>query len=134
MSRRARAALWLGDTAAARADLVTSLASGVHGPAIEADRATVRAGLSALEARPAEALHLYRDALLEWRDLGLNWDEALCGLDMALLLDLADPEVRAAAAVAREIFVRLEAAPFIARLDAAMEASASLAAGVSAQT
>jgi CO/xanthine dehydrogenase Mo-binding subunit len=53
---------------------------------------------------------------------------------MALLLDLADPEVRAAAAAAREIFVRLEAAPFIARLDAAMDASASLAAGASAQT
>ena len=63
---------------------------------------------------------LYRDALREWRDLGLVWDEALCGLDMATLLDLTDPEVRAAATAAREIMVRLEAAPFVARLDAAM--------------
>jgi hypothetical protein len=66
---------------------------------------------------------LYRDALREWRDLGLLWDEALCGLDMATLLDPADPEVRAAADAAREILVRLEAAPFLARLDAAMARS-----------
>jgi len=38
---------------------------------------------------------------------------------MALLLDPAEPEVRAAADAARDIFIRLEAAPFIARLDAA---------------
>jgi class 3 adenylate cyclase/tetratricopeptide (TPR) repeat protein len=121
--RRARAALWLGDVAEARADLATLDASGVHGPAIETGRATIRAGIAALEGRPADALALYRDALREWRDLGLLWDEALCGLDMATLLDPADPEVRAAADAAREILVRLEAAPFLARLDAAMARS-----------
>ncbi len=63
---------------------------------------------------------LYRDVLREWHDLGLVWDEALCGLDMATLLDPGDPEVRAAADAAREILVQLGAAPFIARLDAAM--------------
>ena len=83
----------------------------------------VRAGLAALEGRPTDALPLYREALRAWRDLSLAWDEALCGLDMATLLDLADPEVRAAAAQAREILVRLEAAPFIARLDAALARS-----------
>jgi hypothetical protein len=39
---------------------------------------------------------------------------------MGTLLDPADPEVRAAADAAREILVRLEAAPFLARLDASM--------------
>ena len=39
---------------------------------------------------------------------------------MAILLDPADPEVRAAAEAAREILVRLGAAPFIERLDAAL--------------
>jgi hypothetical protein len=67
-----------------------------------------------LEGRPADALPLYREALRCWRDLGLAWDEALCAIDMATLLDPADPEVRAAAEAAREILVRLEAAPFIA--------------------
>jgi len=55
-----------------------------------------------------------------WRDLGLAWDEALCAIDMATLLDPTDPEVRAAGEAAREILVRLEAAPFIERLDAAL--------------
>jgi hypothetical protein len=74
----------------------------------------------ALDGRPADALPIYREALRAWSDLGLAWDEALCELDMALLVDPAEPEVQAAAATAREILVRLEAAPFIARLDAAL--------------
>jgi tetratricopeptide (TPR) repeat protein len=119
----ARAALWAGDGAAARDDLAALDESGFNGPAIQADRRTIRAGIAALEGRPADALTLYREALRAWRDLGLAWDEALCALDMALLLDSADPEVRAAAEAAREILVRLEAAPFIARLDAALARS-----------
>ena len=114
----ARAALWAGDAAAARDDLAALDASGFHGPAIEADQRTIRAGIAALEGRPADALALYRDALHAWRDLGLAWDEALCGIDMATLLGPAEPEVRAAVEAAREILVRLDAVPFVARLDA----------------
>jgi class 3 adenylate cyclase/tetratricopeptide (TPR) repeat protein len=115
-----RSALWMGDAAAAAVDLAALEASGVHGPAVEADTRTTRAGIAALEGRVAEALVLYRDALRTWRDLGLVWDEALCGIDMVTLLDPSEPEVRAAAESAREILVRLEARPFIARLDAAL--------------
>jgi class 3 adenylate cyclase/tetratricopeptide (TPR) repeat protein len=130
LPRAARAALWAGDAAAARDDLATLDASGIHGPAVEADRRTIRAGLAALDGRPVDALPLYREALRAWRDLGLAWDDALCGLDMALLLDPADPEVLAAAEIAREILVRLEAAPFIARLEAALvRGSATASAG-----
>ena len=120
----ARAALWARDGAAASDDLAALDATGVHGPAIEAGRVTMRAGIAAFEGRPADALSLYREAVRAWRDLGLAWDEALCGLDMALLLDPSEPEVRAAAEASREILVRLEAAPFIARLDAALVGSA----------
>ncbi len=120
LPRAARAALWAGDGAKAREDLVVLDGSKFHGVAEGADRRTIRAGIAALEGRRADALVLYRDALRAWRDLGLAWDEALCGLDMALLLDPADPDVRAAASATREILVRLEAAPFVARLDAAM--------------
>jgi hypothetical protein len=56
-----------------------------------------------------------------WCDLGLAWDEALTGIDMATLLEPADPEVRAAADSARDSLTRLGAQPFIRRLDAAME-------------
>ena len=53
------------------------------------------------------------------------WDEVLTSIDMATLLDPAEPEVRAAAASAREVLTRLGAKPFLARLDAAMERQAS---------
>jgi class 3 adenylate cyclase/tetratricopeptide (TPR) repeat protein len=120
LPRAARAALWMDDGAAAREDLAAIEQAGVHGRAPEADRMTLRAGIAAFEGRPDEALSGYREALRAWRDLGLAWDEALCGLDMALLLDPGHPDVQAAAASAREILLRLEAAPFIARLDAAL--------------
>jgi tetratricopeptide (TPR) repeat protein len=119
----ARAALWMGDTAAATDDLAALDGSGIHGPAIAAQRRTILAGLAALDGRPAEALPLYREALRAWRDLGLAWDEALCGIDMATLLDPSEPEVRAATDSAREILVRLGAVPSIARLDAALARS-----------
>jgi tetratricopeptide (TPR) repeat protein len=122
--RAARAALWMGDVAAAQAHLATSEASGLHGPSIEADRRTIRAGIAALEGRSTEALPLYRESLRAWRELGLRWDEALCGLDMVVLLGPADPEVRSIAESTREILVQLGAAPFIARLDVAVAATA----------
>jgi class 3 adenylate cyclase/tetratricopeptide (TPR) repeat protein len=119
-SREARAALWAGEADAARDDLAALVASAMHGPAIDTNRVTVRAGIAALEGRTRDALSLYREALRSWRDLGLAWDEALCGLDMALLLDVTDPEVAAAAQASREILVRLGAKPFLERLDAAL--------------
>ena len=127
LSRAARAALWAGKAAGARDDLAALDASGFHGPAIEADRSTIRAGIAALEGRATDALALYREALQAWRDLGLAWDEALCGLDMAILMNPAEPEVRVAAETSREILVRLESAPFIAKLDAALTRQADQA-------
>ena len=120
MVRSARAALWLRDPVATRADLAALDAAGLHGRAIDASRSTIRAGIAALEGRTAEAHAAYREALRDWRDLGLVWDEALCRLDMALLLDPADPDVRAAAESSRETFVRLGATPFLGRLDDAL--------------
>jgi hypothetical protein len=63
----------------------------------------------------------WTDALRRWRELGRVFDEALCIIDIATLLDPADSEVSAAAEAAREILVRLGAKPFLARLDAALE-------------
>ena len=125
LAMAARSALWMGDASEADGDLAALDASGFHGPAVDADRKTIRAGIAALEGRPAEAMAIYREALRAWRDLGLAWDEALCELDMATLLDPSEPEVRAAAESAREILVRLEAKPFIARLDAATSRAAA---------
>jgi hypothetical protein len=55
-----------------------------------------------------------------WRDLGLAWDEALCSVSMATLLDPSEPEVRAAVETGREVLVRLKARPFLELLDDAV--------------
>ena len=124
----ARAALWARDGEGARADLEAVEGLGSHGRRAKAIRCALRAGLAALGGRPAEALAGYRDALRDWRDLGLAWDEALTAIDMATLLDPAEPEVRAAADRAREILAGLRAAPFLERLEAAMARAGETAA------
>jgi class 3 adenylate cyclase/tetratricopeptide (TPR) repeat protein len=115
----ARIALWRGDGEAAAVALATLDATGAHGGAVDIDRTTLHAGIAAIERRSGDALALYRQALERWRGADLLWEEALCGLDMATLLDPAEPEVRAAAGRAREILVELGAKPFVDRLDEA---------------
>jgi class 3 adenylate cyclase/tetratricopeptide (TPR) repeat protein len=117
----ARASLLAQDAASAAADLDGLDATGLHGPAVEARRASIRAGLAALDGRPAEALSEYRDATRRFRDIGLPIDEAFTAIEMATLLDPAEPEVRAAADVAREILTRLGAKPFLERLEEAIQ-------------
>ena len=117
-----RAATWNRDLDAVQEDFAALEASGHHGPVAEADRRTIRAAIAAMDGRTDEARGLYREALRAWRDLGQPYREALTAIDMATLIDPTDPEVRAAAAPAREILVRLGAAPLIARLDAAIAA------------
>jgi len=117
--RSARLALWLGDAAGAADDLAVVAASGVHGPVVETDRRTIEAGLAAAAGRP-EAIGLFREVLRSWRELGLAWDEALTGLDMAVLLDPGEPDVRAAAEASRQIFEGLGATTMLARLDEAL--------------
>jgi tetratricopeptide (TPR) repeat protein len=124
--RAARPAIWEGEVEVARSDLAALDATGVHGSVVELRRMTIRAGLAALEGRSADALAQYREALRGWHDLGLRWDEALTGLDMANLLEPSEPEVRAAAESSRQILVRLGAKPYVARLDAAMGRSTSV--------
>jgi class 3 adenylate cyclase/tetratricopeptide (TPR) repeat protein len=126
--RSARLALWLGDPAAAADDLDVLARSGIHGPVIEADQRTIEAGLAAATGR-ADGAALLRDVMRVWRELKVPWDEAATGLDMAVLLDPRDPEVRAAAESSRQIFNRLGATTMLARLDAALAQGSGDAAG-----
>jgi tetratricopeptide (TPR) repeat protein len=119
--RCARISLWLGDVADASNLLERFDQSGALGmAAVDARGATMRAGMAAAEGRTTEALALYRDALRRWRDVHGPWDEALTGLDMAILLDPAEPEVAAAIANSRSIMERLGAKPYLEKLDAAV--------------
>jgi tetratricopeptide (TPR) repeat protein len=118
--RAVRPALWARDVADARSLTARYEELGDYGPVSDARRATLKAGIAALEGRTKEALALYRDALRGWRDTHSVWDEALTGLDMAILLDPAEPEAAAAIKSSRAILERLGAQPYIERLDAAV--------------
>jgi hypothetical protein len=126
----ARAALWSENPAPARSDLAALENTHAHGPAISLHKATMQAGIAAVEGRSADALGGYRDALRGSRDGGLPVLEALTAIDMATLLDPGLPEVQAAAETAREVFGRLGAGPFLDRLESALDREASHAAKV----
>jgi tetratricopeptide (TPR) repeat protein len=123
--RAARPALWARDLADAQALTGRYEELGDYGPVADARRATLNAGLAALEGRTKEALALYRDALRGWRDTNSVWDEALTGIDMAELLDPAEPDVAAAVKSTRAILERLRAQPYLERLDTAVARGAS---------
>ena len=120
-------ALWSRDLATARRLAGSSEAAGGFGPLVAARRATMRAGIAALEGSPAEALLLFRDALRGWRQTHAVWDEALTGIDMATLLDPAEPEVAATIKSTREILERLGAKPYLERLNAAVAGKSAAA-------
>jgi class 3 adenylate cyclase/tetratricopeptide (TPR) repeat protein len=91
---------------------------GARGRAVDADRATVEAGIAALGGDLDGGRAGYRAALAAYRDLGLAWDEALLGLQAAMTIGPADPEVAAWIESSRAILARLGAVPALARLDA----------------
>ncbi len=116
----ARAALWEGNTKAARDILDRLNATMFRGQALALDKSAIEAGIAVLEGRAADGLYLYRETLRGWRGLKLAWDEALTVIDMVSLLGPTEPDVRTAADAAREILSRLGAQPFLERLDAAL--------------
>ena len=122
-----RAALWSGRLDEARA-LATRLdASIVRGRAVAVDRITLHAGVAALEGRRPDAIAGYREAIRGWQALGLAFDEALTGLDLAILLGPNEREIAEAPAIiesTRAILARLGAQPLLERLDAELATEA----------
>jgi hypothetical protein len=117
--RAARAHLLAGDIDAARELQARHADKGGYGRITDARHATLAAGIAAAEGRPLESLPLYREALRDWRAAHAVWDEAMTGMDMALLLDPSEPEVAEAIASTRAILQRLGAKPYLEQLDRA---------------
>jgi tetratricopeptide (TPR) repeat protein len=123
----ARAALWAGDAAGARAEMDILAQGTFRGRALSVDTASIGAGIAALEGRTAEATTGYRDALAGWRGLGLAWDEALTVIDAVTLLGTDDQDIRAAADWARSTLTQLGARPYLERLEAGLASKPVLA-------
>ena len=79
-------------------------------------KAVAEAGLAAIEGRRDEAATAYSRALDAWRAIDSPLDLALCALDREIL---CGPTAAPAGEQdeAREIFTRIGATPFLARLD-----------------
>ncbi|HEY4190620.1 MAG TPA: hypothetical protein VGM28_09380, partial [Candidatus Limnocylindrales bacterium] len=120
LPKAGRAAVLAGDAGLAQEALDGLAAIGARGRAMDADRATIRAGLAVLSGDTGTARSGYRTAMAGYRDLGLAWDEALAGLEAAWMLGTGDAELAGWADTARATFGRLGAAPMITLLDAAI--------------
>ncbi len=127
LPRAGRAAVLAGDADLARQALDRLAVLGSRGRAVDADRATIRAGLDALQGDRAAALAGYRAAVTAYRELGLAFDEALLGIEAARLVGVADAEVAGWVEAARSTFTRLGAAPLVAALDRAAARSVATA-------
>ena len=123
----ARIPTWQRDESALAAALEAMHEAGRHGETAHTLRLTIEAGLSALRGSTDEALHLYRQARDGWDALGLRWDVALLGMDMAVVLDHAVPEVAEAIARSRATLTELGARPFLERLEAEVERNGTVA-------
>ena len=120
LPKAGRMATWARDTAAAQLILDRLDALGIRGRAIDTDVAVIRAGLLAIEGRRPEAVAAFRAALVDYRELGLVWDEALTGIGFLRLVGADDRDARAAADESRVILERLGARPILAILDEAL--------------
>ena len=73
-----------------------------------------------MEGRHAETVSGFREAIQRFRELGVFFNMAQAGLAFGLAVGPSDPEARAAAEEAREIFARLKATPWVGRVDAVL--------------
>jgi class 3 adenylate cyclase/tetratricopeptide (TPR) repeat protein len=113
-----RAAAWLGQEADAREAL--ALLAEQRGRVGGVVRREIEAALAALDGRRAESLAGFVDAIRRWRELGEEFEAAICALDLVIMLGTATPEARVAADEAAALFRRLGAEPMLERLNEAV--------------
>jgi class 3 adenylate cyclase/tetratricopeptide (TPR) repeat protein len=120
VSTATRAAGTLADGTAARAAL--DALQGVHGRVPETATREAAAVVAIIEGRRDEGLNGFIDAIRRWRDLGLEFEAAMCALTLVTMVGAANPETRDAAEQARMLFERVGANAHLVLLDQAMAA------------
>ena len=118
----ARAAGWLRDDEAARDAL--GVIEGQHGRVAEAARREAGAVVAVLEGRRDEGMAGFIDAIRRWRELGLEFEVAMCALDLLTIAGPGESEARAAGETAGALFERVGAPLHLALLARAMGAVA----------
>ncbi|MFI5200558.1 MAG: hypothetical protein ACHQXL_09325, partial [Candidatus Limnocylindrales bacterium] len=113
----AAAAIRMSDLNLATSALEDLVDLAVRGPALDAERAAIEAGVAALAGDWPDAVIRYGDATRQLRELGINFDLGLALLTAAALAPAGDTYGRAAADEARAIFTRIGAGAFLRQLD-----------------
>ena len=113
----AHAALRMRDLDRASAAHEALVALAVRGPALDAERSAIEAGILALDGRWPEAVIRYGEATRQLRELGINFDLALTLLTSASFAPAGDPFGLAARDEARALFTRIGAGAFLRQLD-----------------
>jgi class 3 adenylate cyclase/tetratricopeptide (TPR) repeat protein len=117
-----RAASWLADEEGVRDTL--RVLEGQPGRVTASIRREAEAALAALDGRPSEAMAGFVDAMRRWGELGLDFEAAVCALNLVTMLGPGTPEARAAGENAAGVFDRLESRPLHKLLADAMAAPA----------
>jgi len=117
----ARIAILMGDPVKATAAIRAFESFPSKGRVVDAKKAELRAGLTALTGSAAEALAQYDESFRAWRELGMELDLAHAQFTSVMVLGTGSTEGRAAARESLAIHQRLGAAPWVALLERALE-------------
>jgi hypothetical protein len=117
--------------AAARSGDLAGIKEAIH--AMEGQPGRVSAGIrreaeaatAVLEGRRSEGIAGFIDAIRRWRELGLEFEAAVCALNLVTMVGPGEIESRAAGLFAGGVFQRLGASPHHALLERAMRAVAA---------
>ena len=77
---------------------------GQRGRVAEAGRREAESVMAILEGRREDGIAGFIDAIRRWRDLGFEFDAAMCALSLVSMVGPMDPEVRAAGEQAAIMF------------------------------
>ncbi|MFL5644291.1 MAG: adenylate/guanylate cyclase domain-containing protein [Chloroflexota bacterium] len=117
-----RAAAALRDVDAVKEAM--AVMSGQPGRVLDVSRREGDAVIALIEGRRDEGSAGFVEAIRRWRELGFEYDAAVCAVAMVGLLGAGDAAARAAGEFAASVFDRLGSEPNATRLAAAMETPA----------
>jgi tetratricopeptide (TPR) repeat protein len=119
-----RAAAMLADVAAAREAL--RALEGLPGRVAQTTAREADAVIAVLEGRTNEGIAGFVDAIRRWRDLGLEFEGALCAMTFVTMVGTTDPEAREAGERAHLVFERVGANMHQVLLDEAIGTAPSV--------